>query len=136
MSKKGIIIGIFIRKSKILSFFEELRNKFYVKIDRVFVYNIESNENEYLVTFKTFNKDIFIKNLQGSSVMHVKNNCIFSINALNKLIESEKLGSEEKSNNEIEVDWDKYKDKLIILTNGVLNIVNLSKIEDKCVFLS
>jgi hypothetical protein len=136
MSKKGIIIGIFIRKSKILSFLEELRNKFYVKIDRVFVYNIESNENEYLVTFKTFNKDIFIKNLQGSSVMHVKNNCIFSINALNKLIESEKLGSEEKSNNEIEVDWDKYKDKLIILTNGVLNIVNLSKIEDKCVFLS
>jgi hypothetical protein len=136
MSKKGIIIGIFIRKSKILSFLEELRNKFYVKIDRVFVYNIESNENEYLVTFKTFNKDIFIKNLQGSSVMHVKNNCIFSINALNKLIESEKLGSDEKSNNEIEVDWDKYKDKLIILTNGVLNIVNLSKIEDKCVFLS
>ena len=136
MSKKGIIIGIFIRKSKILSFLEELRNKFYVKIDKVFVYNIESNENEYLVTFKTFNKDIFIKNLQGSSVMHVKNNCIFSINALNKLIESEKLGSEEKSNNEIEVDWDKYKDKLIILTNGVLNIVNLSKIEDKCVFLS
>ena len=136
MSKKGIIIGIFIRKSKILSFLEELRNKFYVKIDRAFVYNIESNENEYLVTFKTFNKDIFIKNLQGSSVMHVKNNCIFSINALNKLIESEKLGSEEKSNNEIEVDWDKYKDKLIILTNGVLNIVNLSKIEDKCVFLS
>ena len=136
MSKKGIIIGIFIRKSKILSFLEELRNKFYVKTDKVFVYNIESNENEYLVTFKTFNKDIFIKNLQGSSVMHVKNNCIFSINALNKLIESEKLGSEEKSNNEIEVDWDKYKDKLIILTNGVLNIVNLSKIEDKCVFLS
>ena len=136
MSKKGIIIGIFIRKSKILSFLEELRNKFYVKTDRVFVYNIESNENEYLITFKTFNKDIFIKNLQGSSVMHVKNNCIFSINALNKLIESEKLGSEEKSNNEIEVDWDKYKDKLIILTNGVLNIVNLSKIEDKCVFLS
>ena len=136
MSKKGIIIGIFIRKSKILSFLEELRNKFYVKIDRAFVYNIESNENEYLATFKTFIKDIFIKNLQGSSVMHVKNNCIFSINALNKLIESEKLGSEEKSNNEIEVDWDKYKDKLIILTNGVLNIVNLSKIEDKCVFLS
>ena len=64
MSKKGIIIGIFIRKSKILSFLEELRNKFYVKTDKVFVYNIESNENEYLVTFKTFNKDIFIKNLQ------------------------------------------------------------------------
>ena len=136
MSKKGIIIGIFVRKSKILSFLEELRNKFYVKTDKVFVYNIESNENEYLVTFKTFNKDIFIKNLQSSSVMHVKNNCIFSINALNKLIESEKLGSDEKSNNEIEVDWDKYKDKLIILTNGALNIVNLSKIEDKCVFLS
>ena len=136
MSKKGIIIGIFIRKSKILSFLEELRNKFYVKIDRVFVYNIESNENEYLVTFKTFNKDIFIKNLQGSSVMHVKNNCIFSINALNRLIELENLNIDEKPYNEIEINWDEYKDKLIIITNGNLNIYNISKIEDKCSFLA
>lgn len=136
MLKKGVIIGTFVNKNKILSFLEELKTKFYVKIDKVFVYNIESNEKEYLVTFKTFDKDRFIKYLQNSTVMHVKNNCIFSINALNKLIEQELTTGDEKPYNEIEVDWNLYKDKLIILTNGILNIANISKIDDKCSFFA
>lgn len=136
MLKKGVIIGTFVNKNKILSFLEELKTKFYIKIDKVFVYNIESNENEYLVTFKTFDKDRFIKYLQNSTVMHVKNSCIFSINALNKLIEQELTTGDEKPYNEIEVDWNLYKDKLIILTNGILNIANISKIDDKCSFFA
>jgi hypothetical protein len=68
--------------------------------------------------------------------MHVKNNCIFSINALNRLIELENLNIDETPYNEIEINWDEYKDKLIIITNGNLNIYNISKIEDKCSFLA
>ena len=64
--------------------------------------------------------------------MHVKNGCLFSINALNKLIEKEK--EDDKPNNEYLIDWDTYKDKLIILTNGELSVSNLTKIEDKSVF--
>jgi hypothetical protein len=67
--------------------------------------------------------------------MHVKNGCLFSINALNKLIEKDNEGSE-LPNNEFVVDWDKYKDKLIIITNGELSISNLSKIEDKSLFFN
>ena len=134
MSKKGVIIGTFVNKNRILSFLEELKNRFFIKIDRVFVYSIGSNDKEYLVTFKTFDKNKFIKYLKGSTIMHVKNNCIFSINALNKLIEQQNFNVEEKPYNEIEINWDEYKDKLIILTNGNLNIDNLSKIEDKCSF--
>ena len=59
------------------------------------------------------------------------NNCLFSINALNKLIEKES-GS---NNKDYQVDWNQYKDKLIILTNGTLSIENINKIDDKCVFL-
>ena len=136
MSKKGLIIGTFVSKNKILSFLEELKTKFYININRVFVYSISSNEKEYLVTFKTFDKDKFIKNLKGSTIMHVKNNCIFSINALNRLIELKNLNIDEKPYNEIEINWDEYKDKLIIITNGNLNIYNISKIEDKCSFLA
>ena len=136
MSKKGIIIGTFVSKTRILSFLETLRYKFNVKLDKVFVYTINTNTKEYLVTFKTYDKDKFIKKLPGSTIMHVKNGCIFSINALNKLIEYDYGTADEKPYNEIEVDWDSYKDKLIILTNGTLNINNLSKIEDKCSFFS
>ena len=128
MDKKGIIIGTFIKKNKVLSFLETLKTNYGIKLDKVFVYEIDTNKFEYLVTFKTFNKDRFIKKINGATVMHVKNGCLFSINALNKLIDTEK--GDETPNNEYLIDWEKYKDKLIILSGGELSISNLTKIED------
>lgn len=132
MSTNGIIIGTFVKKNKILSFLESLRSGYGMKLDKVFVYSIDTNQYEYLVTFKTFDKDKFIKKISNATVMHVKNGCLFSINALNKLIDKEK--GEDMPNNEYLIDWDKYKDSLIILTNGELSISKLTKIEDKSVF--
>jgi len=132
--KKGVIIGTFVLKNRILSFIEMIRYRFGIKFDKIYVYSINSNEKEYLVTFKTFDKNKFIKKMPGSTIMHVKNGCLFSINALNKLIENEYNIKEKKACNEVELKWDDYKDKLIILTNGNLNIKDLSKIEDKCSF--
>ena len=134
MSTNGVIIGTFVKKNKILSFLETLRAGYGVKLDKVFVYDIDTNQSEYLVTFKTFDKDKFIKKINNATVMHVKNGCLFSINALNRLIEKEK--GEEVPNNEYLVDWEKYKDKLIILTGGELSISKLTKIEDKSVFFN
>ena len=133
MSVNGIIIGTFVKKNKILSFLETLKYGFKVNLDKVFVYSIDTNKYEYLVTFKTYDKEKFIKNLSNATVMHVKNGCLFSINALNKLIEKENSDSD-KPNNEYLIDWDKYKDKLIIQTNGELSLSNLSKIEDFSIF--
>lgn len=135
MSVNGIIIGTFVKKNKILSFLETLKYKFNVNLDKVFVYLIDTNKYEYLVTFKTYNKEKYIKNLSNATVMHVKNGCLFSINALNKLIEKENSDSD-KPNKEYLIDWDKYKDKLIIQTNGELSLSNLSKIEDFSIFFN
>jgi hypothetical protein len=135
MSVNGIIIGTFVKKNKILSFLETLKHGFKVNLDKVFVYSIDTNKYEYLVTFKTYDKERFIKNLSNATVMHVKNGCLFSINALNKLIEKENSDSN-KPNNEYLIDWDKYKNKLIIQTNGELSLSNLSKIEDFSIFFN
>lgn len=135
MSVNGIIIGTFVKKNKILSFLETLKHGFKVNLYKVFVYSIDTNKYEYLVTFKTYDKERFIKNLSNATVMHVKNGCLFSINALNKLIEKENSDSD-KPNNEYLIDWDKYKDKLIIQTNGELSLSNLSKIEDFSIFFN
>ena len=135
MSVNGIIIGTFVKKNKILSFLETLKHGFKINLDKVFVYSIDTNKYEYLVTFKTYDKERFIKNLSNATVMHVKNGCLFSINALNKLIEKENSDSD-KPNNEYLIDWDKYKDKLIIQTNGELSLSNLSKIEDFSIFFN
>lgn len=133
-TERGIIIGTFVKKNRILTFIEELNNDYGIKYEKIFIYSIDTNKREYLVTFKTFDKEKFIKNLNNATVMHVKNGCLFSINALNKLIEQEKEDS--TPNNEYVVDWYKYKDKLIIITNGELSISNLSKIEDKSLFFN
>lgn len=132
MNTNGVIIGTFVKKSRILSFLENLKIEFKIKLDKVFVYTIDTNQFEYLVSFKTLDKDKFIKKITNSTVMHVKNGCLFSINALNKLIEKEK--KDDKPNNEYVIDWDSYKNKLIILTNGELSVSNLTKIDDKSVF--
>jgi len=132
MATNGIIIGTFVKKNKILSFLEVLMMVYKINLDKVFVYKIDTNNLEYLVTFKTFDKDKFIKNLPNATVMHVKNGCLFSINALNKLIETNK--KEDTPNNEYVLDWNEYKDKLIILTHGELAISNLTKVEDKSEF--
>jgi len=136
MTKKGVIIGTFVKKKQILCFIENLNSKFGINYDKIFVYSIESNKNEYLVTFKSFDKDKYVSYLTGSTIMHVKNGCLFSINALNRLISEKYNEKSEKPFNEIEIDWNEYKDKLIILTNGELNIKELTKIEDKCSLFS
>ena len=135
MSVNGIIIGTFVKKNKILSFLETLKYGFKVNLDKVFIYSIDTNKYEYLVTFKTYNKERFIKNLSNATVMHVKNGCLFSINALNKK-KKKKNSDSDKPNNEYLIDWDKYKDKLIIQTNGELSLSNLSKIEDFSIFFN
>jgi len=135
MSKNGVIIGTFVKKELILTFLEGLKNKFKLNMDKIYVYNVSSNSKEYLVTFRTFNKDEIIKDLPGSAVLHVKNKCLFSINAINRLIESQSDYDSTKPHNEVEIDWGSYENKLIILSSGVLSIKDLEKIENKNIFL-
>ena len=66
MSVNGIIIGTFVKKNKILSFLETLKHGFKVNLDKVFIYSIDTNKYEYLVTFKTYDKERFLMNLSLS----------------------------------------------------------------------
>lgn len=127
MIQKSIIIGTFVKKTKVCSFLETLKHKYHIQIDKVFVYLLTSNDYEYLVTFKAYSKEPYLKEIPNASVMHVKNGCLFSINALNKLIENES-GLQSK---DYVIDWTKYKDQLIILTKGQLSISPITKVEDK-----
>jgi hypothetical protein len=111
---------------------EFLKNEFNIKYKKIYIHEIIGNEIEYLATFPTFNRD-FLKKINNSILLHVKNGCLFSINALNKLIESNS-SNKDIDNKNIIIDWNKYKNNLIILSNNVLNIKNLSKIEDKTSF--
>lgn len=134
MQHKTILIGTFVKKNKILSFLETLKNDFNIPFKNIFIYEIDSNKKEYLASYKFIDRSILTK-VSNSTILHVKNGCLFSINALNELIKKDDKNSD-KLNKEIIINWELYKNKLIILTNKELKINKISKIEDKCVFLS
>lgn len=134
MLYKTILIGTFVKKNKILSFLETLKNDFNIPFKNIFIYEIDSNKKEYLASYKFTDRSILTK-VSNSTILHVKNGCLFSINALNELIKKDNKKSD-KLNKEVIINWELYKNKLIILTNKELNINKISKIEDKCIFLS
>lgn len=123
------IIGVFVKKSEILCFLEKLKKDFNLPMKRIFVYTIERNKNEYLVSIKTYEKEKYVKNLERASILHVKNGCLFSINALNKLIDTLNQDSE-TPNSEYAIDWGNYKDQLMLIVNGELILSKLEKVDD------
>lgn len=110
---------------------ETLINNYGMNPDGIFVYEIDGNEREYLVTYRVYDKTKFINEIPNSKIMHFKKGCIFSINALNNLIDSEYKGNVTVDNDKIDIDWDKMSDKMIIMSNGELKISDIKKIEDK-----
>lgn len=134
-SKKEVLIGTFVNKHKILSFIEKVKNLTKMNTDKIYVFIIEGNSNEYLVTFKSYSNKGLINKLYNSTVLHVKNGCLFSINALNELIKEEN-GENIQNHKEYLIDWSKFKNKLMIMTSGKLRLYNISKIEDITVFLN
>lgn len=127
MGGKLALICAFVEKDNILCFLESLRNGYNVRPSRVFVYDIEGNDKEYLVTFNTFHKEKFIGKLHGATVINSKDGCFFSINALNELTSTIEGSTE--------VDWKKYDGMLLMVSNGHLRKQRITKIGDKCVFL-
>lgn len=131
MFKKSFILAIFVVKSKVLSLMETLINNYGMNPDGIFVYEIEGNDREYLVTYRVYDKTKFINEIPNSKIMHFKRGCIFSINALNNLIDSEYKGNVTVTNDKVDVDWDSLNNKMLIMSNGELKINEIRKVEDK-----
>ena len=133
--KKPIILGTFVNKKKILSFFEKLKNDFAMNLSRLFVFSIDSNQSEYLATFKTTDKDMFSGKLEGLTILHSKNGCLFSINALNEYARQNGLIGEDESANDVEIDWNPLSGILVMMRRGKLTMSRIEKIPNNCVLL-
>jgi hypothetical protein len=89
--------------------------------------------SKLIVTFKLVipeDKPLNLKNLFPSAVtIHKKGGALYTINALNKLIETmhpESLGN--INNKSIKIDWDEYQNKFILINNKELSILNIRRI--------
>lgn len=130
---KTILLASFIFPERLEWFLDYLENKFSITRDKVFVYKNLDDESKLIVTFKFKLKDgkkINFKALFPSAILiHKKGNAIYTINALNKLIEStqtDNIGNIDYKT--IIINWDEYQNMLILTNNDELAIFNIEKI--------
>ena len=129
---KTLLIASFVPKTNIDWFIKYLDNKFLIKKENIFIYEISDNEDDYLLTFKLKNnKKIDLKfYFSNATIVNIKNGCIFSINGLNKLIELEtncEKGNVDYKNHKIK--WNEYINKLILSSKDKLLIKTIKKIK-------
>ena len=125
-----VLIGTFVKRDNILCFIESLKNDFLISSEKVYVYEVEDNSSEYLVTFTTNDKDYYLSKIEKSNVFHLKKGCIFSINALNKLVDSLNT-TKEVPNEKYQIKWEEYKNTLIISRGGTFHVKKIDKVNDK-----
>jgi len=130
---KTILLASFIFPERLDWFLEYLEKEHSIRKDRVFVYKNLDDESKLIVTFKFKVRDgkrINFKSLFPNALLiHKRGNAIYTINALNKLIESihgSDIGNIDYKS--IKIDWDDYQNKLMLTKNSELVIFNIEKV--------
>jgi len=129
---KVVLLASFIFKDRLDWFINYLSDKFNISKNNIFVYDI-NDEYKYMVTYKfiiEIDKRINFKEiLPNATVIHKKGNAIYSINALNKLIETNNTESIGNINHKsIKVNWEEYQDKLLLIRNNNLIVSPIIRI--------
>ena len=116
-------------------FINKLEDEFNIPKEKVFIIKNLTNDNQYIITFiidVNVDDRINFKDIHESCIMIHKqrdSNTIYTINALNRLIE-EQCGLSKGNINykSIEIDWKKYRNCCILLKNGELVISKTRRI--------
>ncbi len=130
---KTLLVASFVPKITLSWFFTYLEERFKIKKNDIFIYEIENNDLDYLLTFKIKDdKKVDLKfHFDNATIVNIKNGCIFSINGLNKLIELEadcEQGNINYKNHKI--DWESHRNTLILSNKNKLLIKGIKKIEN------
>lgn len=130
---KTILLASFIFPERVDWFISYLEAKFSITKDKVFCYKNLDDESKVIMTFKfKFEKDkkTNLKDLFPNAVpIHKKGNALYTINALNKLIDL-KVGSDTGNIDykAYKIDWSEYQDRIILLNGQELGIFKIQRI--------
>jgi hypothetical protein len=130
---KTILLASFVFPERLEWFLNYLENKFSIPKNKVFVYKNLNDESKLIVTFKFIVKDgkhINFKALFPSAILiHKKGDAIYTINALNKLIENQHGGDIGNIDYKmVKINWDSYQNKLILTNNNNLTVFGIEKL--------
>jgi hypothetical protein len=130
---KTLLLASFIFPERLDWFYNYLNLKFKISKDRVFVYKNLDDESKLIVTFKLVLRDgkkIDLNTYFPNTIpIHKKGDAMYTINALNKLIEFE-IGGEIGNINhkEHKINWDNYQNKIILNNKEELIIYNIERL--------
>lgn len=130
---KTLILASFIYPDRVTWFLNHLETKFSVSRNAVFCYKNLEDDTKLIITFKltiSDNRRLDFKKLFPNAILiHKKGSALYTINALNKLIENEAGGDigniDYKS---YKINWDVYQDKFILLKNDTLSILPIDRV--------
>ena len=119
---KTILLATFIFPERVDWFLSYLEAKVGILKEKTFCYKNLDDEAKVIITFKITvdnTNPLNLKNLFPSAIpIHKKGNALYTINALNKMIEKangDTIGNIDYKS--FKINWDDYQNKLI-LTNG------------------
>jgi len=130
---KTILLASFIFPERVEWFLSYLETRFNISKDKVFCYKNLDDESKVIITFKLVipeGQRMNLKDLFPSAVpIHKKGNALYTINALNKLID-ETHGTLEGNTDykSIKINWDEYQNKIILLNGKELGIFNIERV--------
>jgi len=132
MTKK-ILIATFIDINESDDFMKYIADEFDIESSKTFKFKIIGDVEQYLFTFyidlpigERINLRQFFKN---ALIVHKKKKTFYTINALNKLIESEyNLEGGNIDYKKYKIDWDKFNDTLILNSRDNLSIIQIKRV--------
>jgi hypothetical protein len=129
---KTILLATFVSPKKVDWFLQHLEVTHNITKKKVFCYKNLDDENNLIFTFKlTYpsDKKIEIKRLfPNGIIIHKKGNALYTINALNKLIDSTGIKPIDGNYKSVKVDWSDYQNKLILTNRGELMFLNINRV--------
>jgi len=130
MQQKTLLLASFVNEDKLQEFLERIKKKFGIKHNYVFFF--KTGEGNFILTYKirvdTDRKIDIRRELPKTIQIHKKGNTIFTINALNKLIEEESGLAGNVNHKEYQIDWAKFDNKIILLKGDVLEINTIERV--------
>lgn len=128
---KIITLASFVYLDKIDSFKTYLGKRFKIKEDNIFQYTFDEEDKKiltFMVRLKQGERVDTRSFYPPTIIVHKKGECFYTINALNKLIES--MTDTEMGNinhQDVKIYWDNYQNKMMIIKNDELKIFNINR---------
>ena len=131
--RKSSLVGSFVEKSSLRKIIKLLKKDFNVEESKIFIHQLDDNEENYLLTYKISlnyeERKLFRKRVRNTFPLHKKGTSFFTINGLNKLIEKiYKLTSGNINYKGYDIPWKEYENNFIMIKEKELYIRTINRV--------